>query len=111
MDDRFWIEEQKSEVATATAARDPEAVVADSRLDAEVRASPLGWRQRQIIPPLARSVWPLIQEPSGPARKATAAAMSLSADQEVITCRGVVNEETIGPPTTRTSTTGSRPRL
>src|ERR1700722_15456981 len=25
----------------------------------------------QIIPPLARSVWPLIQTPSGPARKAT----------------------------------------
>ena len=28
------------------------------------------------MPPLARSVWPLIQAPSGPARKATAAAMS-----------------------------------
>src|SRR5258705_13217763 len=30
----------------------------------------------QMIPPLARSVWPLIQAPSGPARKATVAAMS-----------------------------------
>jgi hypothetical protein len=30
----------------------------------------------QTIPPLARSVWPLIQAPSGPARKATVAAMS-----------------------------------
>src|SRR5918995_3734111 len=67
---------------------DPEAAIADSRLDAEVRASPLGWRQRQIIPPLAPSVWPVIQKPSGPARKATVAAISFSADQEVITCRG-----------------------
>ena len=33
-----------------------------------------GWIRS--IPPLARSVWPLIQAPSGPARKATAAAMS-----------------------------------
>ena len=30
----------------------------------------------QMIPPVARMVWPLIQAPSGPARKATAAAMS-----------------------------------
>jgi hypothetical protein len=30
----------------------------------------------QMIPPLARRVWPLIQAPSGPARKATASAMS-----------------------------------
>src|ERR1700732_3641668 len=47
---------------------------------------PCGWapiRKRgrscvwvQMIPPLARSVWPLIQAPSGPARKATVAAMS-----------------------------------
>ena len=33
-------------------------------------------RMIQTMPPLARSVWPLIQAPSGPARKATAAAMS-----------------------------------
>src|SRR4051794_12156292 len=26
----------------------------------------------QMVPPLARSTWPLIQAPSGPARKATA---------------------------------------
>src|SRR5260221_6931326 len=30
----------------------------------------------QTIPPLARRTWPLIHEPSGPTRKATAAAMS-----------------------------------
>src|ERR1700719_3432823 len=30
----------------------------------------------QMIPPLARSVWPLIQAPSGPARKETVAAVS-----------------------------------
>src|SRR4051794_3760431 len=30
----------------------------------------------QMIPPLARRVWPLIQAPSGPARNATASAMS-----------------------------------
>jgi hypothetical protein len=38
-----------------------------------------GFRGRlsdQMIPPLARRVWPLIQAPSGPARKATASAMS-----------------------------------
>ena len=36
-----------------------------------------GWEAAdQMIPPLARSVWPLIQAPSGPARKATASAMS-----------------------------------
>ena len=29
-----------------------------------------------MIPPLARSVWPLIQAPSGPARKATPSAIS-----------------------------------
>jgi hypothetical protein len=28
-----------------------------------------------MIPPLARRVWPLIQAPSGPARKATASAI------------------------------------
>jgi hypothetical protein len=33
-------------------------------------------RWDQIIPPLARSVWPSIQPASGPARKATALAMS-----------------------------------
>src|SRR5207244_13616014 len=30
----------------------------------------------QMIPPLARSTWPLIHAPSGPARNATALAMS-----------------------------------
>src|SRR6185437_4862287 len=34
------------------------------------------WVWVQMIPPLARSTWPLIQAPSGPARKATALAMS-----------------------------------
>src|SRR5690606_26717152 len=44
----------------------------------DAASAPLALRRRddQTMPPLARSTWPLIQPPSGPARQATAAAMS-----------------------------------
>jgi hypothetical protein len=37
-----------------------------------------------MIPPLARSTWPLIQAASGPARNATALAMSSGVDVNLI---------------------------
>src|SRR5206468_1701972 len=36
----------------------------------------MSFERGQMTPPLARSTWPLIQAPSGPARNATALAMS-----------------------------------
>src|SRR5258707_14786948 len=41
------------------------------------RVTPDNRRSIQTMPPLARSTWPLIHEPSGPTRKATTDAMSV----------------------------------